>query len=84
MANCSKGNFFLGVLIGAAAGAAAAYFSDRRKRELFADNVSSSVERARDSIVEGYYEAKERYNRYRNRLTDEANDLLEEIESAND
>ena len=84
MANCSKGNFFLGVLIGAAAGAAAAYFSDRRKRKLFADNVSSSVERARDSIVEGYYEAKERYNRYRNRLTDEANDLLEEIESAND
>ena len=84
MANCSKGNFFLGVLIGAAAGAAAAYFSDRRKRELFADNVSSSVERARDSIVEGYYEAKERYNRYRNKLTEEANDLLEEIESSDE
>ena len=76
MANCSKGNFLLGLLLGAAAGAAAAYFSDRRHREVFADNVSSTVE--------GYYEAKERYNRYRNRLTDEANDLLEEIESAND
>ena len=82
MANCSKGNFLLGLLLGAAAGAAAAYFSDRRHRQVFADNVSSTVERARDSIVEGYYEAKERYNR--NRLTDEANDLLEEIESAND
>ena len=84
MANCSKGNFLLGLLLGAAAGAAAAYFSDRRHREVFADNVSSTVERARDSIVEGYYEAKERYNRSRNRLTDEANDLLEEIEGAND
>ena len=79
MANCSKGNFFLGVLIGAAAGAAAAYFSDRRTRELFADNVSSSVERARDSIVEGYYEAKERYQRYRNRLTDETQELIDEL-----
>ena len=47
MSKCSNGNgnFFLGVLIGAAAGAAAAYFSDRRKREAFSDNFSSSVER---------------------------------------
>jgi len=35
---------------------------------------------ARDSIVEGYYEAKDRYNRYRNKLTEETNDLLDEIE----
>ena len=48
--------------------------------EAFADNFSSSVERARDSIVEGYYEAKDRYNRYRNKLTEETNDLLDEIE----
>ena len=65
MSKCSNGNFVLGILIGAAAGAAAAYFSDRR---------------ARDSIVEGYYEAKDRYNRYRNKLTEETNDLLDEIE----
>ena len=51
-----------------------------RKREAFSDNFSSSVERARDSIVEGYYEAKDRYNRYRNKLTEETNDLLDEIE----
>ena len=50
------------------------------KREAFSDNFSSSVERARDSIVEGYYEAKDRYNRYRNKLTEETNDLLDEIE----
>ena len=80
MSKCSNGNFVLGILIGAAAGAAAAYFSDRRNREAFADNFSSSVERARDSIVEGYYEAKDRYNRYRNKLTEETNDLLDEIE----
>jgi len=84
MANCSKGNFLLGPSPLRRGCPAAAYFPDRRHREVFADNVSSTVERARDSIVEGYYEAKERYNRYRNRLTDEANDLLEEIESAND
>lgn len=82
MSKCSNGNgnFFLGVLIGAAAGAVAAYFSDRRKREAFSDNFSSSVERARDSIVEGYYEAKDRYNRYRNKLTEETHDLLDEIQ----
>lgn len=82
MAKCSNGNFFLGLLIGLAGGAAAAYFSDRRKREVFSDNVSSAVERTRDSIVEGYYEAKERYQRYRNRLTEETNDLLDEVEEA--
>lgn len=80
MSNCSKGNFFLGVLLGAAAGAAAAYFSDRRKRELFAENVSSGYERARDGIVEGYYEAKERYQRYRNRLTSETQELVDELD----
>ena len=84
MAKCSNGNFLLGLFIGLAGGAAAAYFSDRRKREVFSDNVSSAVERTRDSIVEGYYEAKERYQRYRNKLTDEAQDLLDEIDEAND
>lgn len=84
MAKCSNGSFLLGVLVGLAGGAAAAYFSDRRKREAFSDNVSSAVERTRDSIVEGYYEAKERYQRYRNKLTDETNDLLDEIDEAND
>lgn len=79
MSKSSSGNFFLGLLIGAAAGAAAAYFSDRNKREAFSENLSSGVERARDSIVEGYYEAKSRYNRYRNKLTAETNDLLDEV-----
>ena len=81
MSKCSNGNFLLGLFVGLAGGAAAAYFSDRRKREVFSDNVSSAVERTRDSIVEGYYEAKERY---RNKLTDEAQDLLDEIDEAND
>ena len=79
MSKSSSGNFFLGLLLGAAAGAAAAYFADRNKREAFSENFSSGVERARDSIVEGYYEAKNRYNRYRNKLTEETNDLLDEI-----
>lgn len=79
MSKSSTGNFLLGVLIGAAAGAAAAYFSDRRKREAFTENVSSTFERAKDSIVEGYYEAKDRYARYRNKLTEETNNLLDEV-----
>ena len=79
MSKSSSGNFFLGLLLGAAAGAAAAYFADRNKREAFSENFSSGVERARDSIVEGYYEAKNRYNLYRNKLTEETNDLLDEI-----
>lgn len=80
MANSNGGGkFALGVIIGAAVGAALAYFSDRNKRDKFADDFSYSVDRARDSIVEGYYDAKDRYNRYRNRLTTETEELLEEV-----
>lgn len=80
MANSNGGGkFALGLLIGAAVGAAVAYFSDRSKRERFADDFSCTVDRARDSIVEGYYEAKDRYDRYRKRLSHETEELLSEV-----
>lgn len=74
----SGGKFALGLLIGAAVGAAAAYFADRSRRERFADDFSSTVDRARDSIVEGYYEAKDRYSQYRNRLAGDTEQLISE------
>ena len=76
----NNGKFLLGLLLGAAAGAAAAYFSDRNRRERFADEVGSRVDRARDSIVEGYYEAKDRYNEYRNRLSSSSSQLLSDVQ----
>lgn len=75
----NNGRFLLGLLIGAAAGAAAAYFTDRNKRERFAEGVSSTVDRARDSIVEGYYEAKDRYEQYRSRLSSTTEDIIAEV-----
>lgn len=84
---CSNGGgkFALGILIGAALGAAAAYFADRNKRERFADDFSSTVDKARDSLVEGYYEAKDRYQQYRNRLAGNTEQLLADVrEELND
>lgn len=78
--NNNSGKFLLGLLIGAAAGAAAAYFSDRSRRERFADEVGSRVDRARDSLVEGYYEAKDRYNEYRNRMGSNTSQLLSDVQ----
>lgn len=75
----SNGRFALGLLIGAAVGAAAAYFADRKKRERFVEDFSSTVDRARDTIVEGYYEAKDRYNHYRNRLAGDTERLLTDV-----
>lgn len=84
---CSRGGgrFALGLLIGAAVGAAAAYFADRGRREKFADDFSSTVDRARDTLVEGYYEAKDRYQQYRNRLTGDTEQLIADVrEELND
>lgn len=78
--NNNNGKFLLGMLIGAAAGAAAAYFADREKRERFADEVGSRVDKARDSLVEGYYEAKDRYNEYRHRLGNRTEQLLSDVQ----
>lgn len=78
--NNNNGKFLFGLLLGAAAGAAAAYFADRNKRERFADELGSRVDRARDTLVEGYYEAKDRYNEYRNRLSTSSEQLLSDIQ----
>lgn len=76
----NNGKFFLGLLIGAVGGALAAYFSDRSKRESFANDFSSTLDRTRDSLVEGYYEAKDRYNEYRNRLSNASADIVAEVQ----
>lgn len=86
MANSNAGGkFALGLLIGAAVGAAVAYLSDRNKRETFVDDLSSKVDRARDGLVEGYYEARNRYNQYRSRLATTTEELMADVrEELND
>lgn len=78
MAN-SNGKFALGLFIGAIVGAAAAYLSDREKREKLSDDLSCTFDKARDGLVEGYYEAKDRYQSYRNKLSNRTEELLDEV-----
>ncbi|WP_373786926.1 YtxH domain-containing protein [Bacteroides heparinolyticus] len=72
--------FVLGVVVGAAIGAASAYFSDRNKRERFMDDMSGAADKLKDSVVEGYYEAKDRYMKYRDRLTKDTANIVSDIE----
>lgn len=76
----SNVKFALGVAVGALAGALSAYFSDRNKRERFMDEVSSTADRVKDSVVEGYYDAKDKYLKYREKLVKETSDIVDEIE----
>lgn len=75
----SEVKFGLGIAIGVALGAAIAYFSDKEKRNSFVDDVMTTADKARDSVVEGYYEAKAKYNQYRNKLKKEIQDVEEDI-----
>ncbi|WP_329905060.1 YtxH domain-containing protein [Porphyromonas pogonae] len=79
MAN-SNGKFAIGVAVGALIGAVAAYFSDRNKRERFVDDMSCTADKVKDSVVEGYYDAKDKYMKYRNKLVKDTEDLIDEIE----
>lgn len=80
MANSNgSGKFALGVLFGAVLGAVAVYLSDKNRRDTIVDNISSTVDRTRDSLVEGYYEAKNRYNEYRERISSGTDRLIAEV-----
>lgn len=76
----SEVKFGLGIAIGVALGAAIAYFSDKEKRNSFVNDVMTTADKARDSVVEGYYEAKAKYNQYRNKLKKEIQEVEENID----
>ena len=76
----SEVKFGLGIAIGVALGAAIAYFSDKEKRNSFVDDVMTTADKARDSVVEGYQEAKAKYNQYRNKLKKEIQEVEENID----
>lgn len=76
----SEVKFGLGIAIGVALGAAIAYFSDKEKRNSFVDDVMTTADKARDSVVEGYYEAKAKYNQYRNKLKKEIQEVEEDVD----
>lgn len=76
----SEVKFGFGIAIGVALGAAIAYFSDKEKRNSFVDDVMTTADKARDSVVEGYYEAKAKYNQYRNKLKKEIQEVEENID----
>lgn len=67
----------LGVAIGIAIGAAIAYLSDRERREELYDTLSTSADRGRDALVEGYYEAKDKFYTYRDRLRKRSEEFID-------
>ncbi len=76
----SSGKFTLGLLFGAVVGAVATYFSDKEKREQFSEDFASGVDKAKDTLLENYEEAKVRYEKARRRLRKETDELLESAE----
>lgn len=74
-----SGKFALGLLLGAALGAALAYFSDRSKRERFSDDFSNAVDRTRDGVIEGYYTVRDKYHQYRDNLQDATAEILDDV-----
>lgn len=81
MSNGSKrSGLALGLVIGAAIGAAIAYLSDKDKRETFVDDCLSTADRAKDTLIEEYYNAKAKYEFYRNKLRNKSEEIIEELE----
>ncbi len=76
----NTGRIALGIAIGAAIGSAITYLSDRDKRDQLYDDLSTTADRTRDTLVEGYYEAKDRFETYRDKLRKRSKDFAEEVE----
>lgn len=73
-------NLGLGIAIGVAIGLGIAYFSDKEKRDSFVSDIRSTADRTRDSFMEGYHDAKERYYNYRNKLKKEVENFSEDAD----
>lgn len=69
----------IGLVVGTLVGAAVAYCLDDNRRDRLVDNVTGTANKFKDSVVEGYYDAKSRYMKYRNRLTHATDEMIEEI-----
>ena len=76
----NTGRIVLGLTIGAAIGAAITYLSDRDKRDRLYDDLSTTADHTRDSLVEGYYEDKDRFETYRDKLQKRGEKFAEEVE----
>ncbi|WP_052079439.1 MULTISPECIES: YtxH domain-containing protein [Porphyromonas] len=85
-----KGNggmkFLIGFAIGAAVGAAAAYFSDEKKRNDFIDDVSDFSDSVKSGVKDAYYGARIRgrkasrdLQRYLADVKDSAEGMYEEV-----
>ena len=80
----SNRKLFLGLIIGAAAGAVATYLSDRKRREEFLDGVSALSGKAQDSLVGAYYKAKGQYKENRSKSSNATEEIVEELEDIKD
>ena len=71
----NSGKFAFGAAIGLLIGSALAYFSDRKKRKAFVKGFNQTADKAKTGVVEGYYEAKEQYEKYRDMLKKKASEV---------
>lgn len=70
----------LGIAIGVAVGFGIAYFMDKEKRDSFMRDLRSTADRTKDSLLDNYYEAKEKYYSYRNKLKRDVEDFVDDVE----
>lgn len=72
--------FFLGLLTGALVGAAAVCLSDENRRKKLLNDLSDTVNRTQDDLLEAYKDAKEKYYEYRRKLRGTTDEILADID----
>lgn len=76
----SSGKLALGMALGLAIGSAIVYFSSRDNRRSFIDGMGNMANKTRDSIMDGYNEAKERYYEYRDKVKEYSGRAVDQAE----
>lgn len=71
----------IGIIIGAALGAAVAYLSNEKRRNDLCDDIKDFSDKAQDSLVDAYNKAKSQYGKYKRKLQNKTEDFASEVES---